>query len=361
MDIDPDTALPTLYAAKKYILPRLEKACRNIVIQNLGPDNIWTVYASTFNIPDDELTEGCKRFFGSNTTAVAAALISPKFLEISDFLLKSVLELNHSVDDEGKRTYGVLVPEIQLFKACNEWAVAECSRQELEPSGENKRKVLGECVELIRCVAMLPIDIIRSVIPSGIFDQNERCRLLAMANLHQVFGARANAKGDQFSYFIPLQPESIAVGHVEEYSAIHRRYTEYSNITVRANHNLMLTGIVLFVHQSDDLQSKHEVCIEGKTEEKTWSRVITATTTSGVAYERKLLSCVIDGMQLKANCEYEIKVEQTGCVPCPASSFTALAKGSERSHSIKLARQVGLDILNSANNECMVCLACRLV
>ena len=354
-------ALPTLYAAKKYILPGLEEACRNIVIQNLGPDNIWTVYASTFNIPDDELTEACKRFFGSSTTAVAAALNSPKFLEIHGCLLQALLDLNHSFDDEGNRMYGVLVSEVQLFGACNAWAVAECLREGLEPSGENKRKVLGECVEQIRFKAILPVDIIGTVLPADILDQDTKCTLLTMSHLDQCDLNEATKIIQQFAYHIALNPEfNTNTTHLLEYSSIHKQPIEYSSITVRANQSLMLNSIFLFVDHGEELVREHEVFVEGKTEGKTWSKLVPSKTKKYREGYLKQLN-IKDDVLLKANCEYEIKVELTSCFPCDANSIARFTSPRGEAHTVKVASQVGLDILDSSYNDCMILLLARLV
>ena len=58
-------------------------------------------------------------------------------------------------DPEEKEEHGLLISEVELFQACDKWAEAECGRQELESTGENKRCVLGDCLFLIGFPTML--------------------------------------------------------------------------------------------------------------------------------------------------------------------------------------------------------------
>ena len=48
MDLNGDNVLGVLYAAKKYMLPALEKGCKDFLEKELGPSNACTVLDQVF-------------------------------------------------------------------------------------------------------------------------------------------------------------------------------------------------------------------------------------------------------------------------------------------------------------------------
>ncbi|KAA8587253.1 hypothetical protein FQN60_016689, partial [Etheostoma spectabile] len=93
VQIGPETVMTTLYTAKKYAVPALEAHCVEFLKKNLRADNAFML-----------LTQ--------------------------------------------RDTLGVR--EVRLFGAAVRWAEAEAHRQQLQPTPENKRKVLGKALTLIR-------------------------------------------------------------------------------------------------------------------------------------------------------------------------------------------------------------------
>ena len=180
-DIDPDIAVHTLSAAGKYMVPALEEPCRQIVIDELTLETIWEAYTYSVSFGDEGLREGCHDFLRRDVTLVEEALVLPSFLKIPHRVLLDFLQMNDTnVDlpwDEDK--LGILVLEKDLFVACNLWAAAECKRQSIEVSGPNKRKVLGDCLFLIRFPSLDNSDIVNTVEPTGILNQEEKEGLLA--------------------------------------------------------------------------------------------------------------------------------------------------------------------------------------
>ena len=177
LDVNRDVALATMYTAKKYILPSLEDGCKDILIEGLAPTNIWEVYMSSIMTPDEDLHTACREYFWRSVTEVESALESPDFLNIPHKVLLDMLQLN---DTNGRCR--IIVSQVELFKACNAWAEAECLRQKLEPSGENKREVLGACLFLVSFMTMLPEDIVRIVFPTEILNKDEKCALFEAAH-----------------------------------------------------------------------------------------------------------------------------------------------------------------------------------
>ena len=163
------------------MLPELEKACRDVVYDYLIPDNVFEIYSYSVTFGDKVLYEYCHDMLRDTPWGVLYAFQTTSFLEITYETLLDMLQKNSSNFDKpwDKTELGVLLSEKELFVACHAWAIEECKRQELEPSGPNKRRVLGDCLSLIRFPCMLTSDIVQVVLPTGIFNEEEKDRLVA--------------------------------------------------------------------------------------------------------------------------------------------------------------------------------------
>ena len=234
-------ALPTLYAAKKYILPILEEACRDVQIKNLSSANIWETYSTSLAYADNGLHEACKMYFKDSITKVEDALKSPDFLTIPPLTFLDLLQINVNKTEKGKTPQGILIADIELFKSCNAWAEAECLRQEKDPSGENKREVLGEGLFCIRFPDMLPADIVSIVNPTGILTLEERIHLLDNIN-----------GGEKTCRKFPSKDENIVLvkfdqsgEEVRESSLTTKSEVNFSTIKVQPQHRLVLSAIIV--------------------------------------------------------------------------------------------------------------------
>ena len=162
------------------MLPELEKACRDEVEGYLNSDNLFEIYSYSVTFDDKVLYGYCHERLRDAPCGVRYAFKSPCFLEITYETLLDMLQKNSSNFDKpwDKTELGVLISEKELFVACHAWAIEECKRQELEPSGPNKRRVLGDCLFLIRFPCMLPSDIVEVVLPTGILNEEEKTNVL---------------------------------------------------------------------------------------------------------------------------------------------------------------------------------------
>ena len=137
------------------------------------------VYTYSVIFGEIQLLEGCREFFRKEVKPIEETLESPSFLTIPYEVLLDLLKIN---DSNANRPWdlpklGVLISDKELFSACHKWAVAECKRQEIEPSGLNKRKVLGESFTLIRFPCMLDSDIKNLVLPTDILTEDQKAYL----------------------------------------------------------------------------------------------------------------------------------------------------------------------------------------
>ena len=236
-------------------MPILEKACRDIQISNLSGDNIWETYATSFTCADEELHIACKAHFKDSISKVEDAFNSPDFLTIPAAILHDVLQINSVKDDDGKTMLGIFIADIELFKACNAWAEAECLRQEKETSGDNKRKVLGDDLFHICFPDMLPVDIVNFVLPTGILTLEEQVELFKDVNgtekIHKNFPSR--------DYTIALMPFDHSGHRSREESRMNFNYASFNIIRVEPKYGILLTGIWL---TGTSPMGEYEVVIE---------------------------------------------------------------------------------------------------
>lgn len=140
IQLEPDNVLATLYAAKKYIVPHLAKSCVRFLETSLSARNACILLSQGRLFEEQELMHRCWEVIDAQAEE---ALYSDSFSEIDINTLKTVLS---------RETLNAR--EISIFNAACKWAEAECNRSNLEPTPENKRKVLGDALYLIRMPSM---------------------------------------------------------------------------------------------------------------------------------------------------------------------------------------------------------------
>ncbi|XP_054889704.1 BTB/POZ domain-containing protein 2-like [Poeciliopsis prolifica] len=136
VQIGPETVMTTLYTAKKYAVPALEAHCVEFLKKNLRADNAFMLLTQARLFDEPQLASLCLENIDKNT---GDALAAEGFTDIDLDTLVAVLE---------RDTLGVR--EVRLFGAAVRWAEAEARRQQLQPTPENMRKVLGKSLTLIR-------------------------------------------------------------------------------------------------------------------------------------------------------------------------------------------------------------------
>ncbi|XP_011939588.1 PREDICTED: BTB/POZ domain-containing protein 6 [Cercocebus atys] len=140
IDLEADTVLATLYAAKKYIVPALAKACVNFLETSLEAKNACVLLSQSRLFEEPELTQRCWEVIDAQAEM---ALRSEGFCEIDRQTLEII------VTREALNT-----KEAVVFEAVLNWAEAECKRQGLPVTPRNKRHVLGRALYLVRIPTM---------------------------------------------------------------------------------------------------------------------------------------------------------------------------------------------------------------
>ncbi|XP_069494307.1 BTB/POZ domain-containing protein 6 isoform X1 [Ambystoma mexicanum] len=140
IDLEADTVLATLYAAKKYIVPALAKACVNFLETSLEAKNACVLLSQSRLFEEPELTQRCWEVIDAQAEL---ALKSEGFCEI-DLPTLEIIVTRETLNTK----------EVVVFEAVLNWADAECKRQGLPVTARNKRSVLGKSLYLVRIPTM---------------------------------------------------------------------------------------------------------------------------------------------------------------------------------------------------------------
>lgn len=163
VDIGPETVMATLYTAKKYEVATLEMACVDFLKENLTSENAFMLLTQARLFDETALADLCLETIDKHTLDT---LCSEAFLDIDLDTLKLVL----SRDTLRSR-------EVSLFAAVMRWAEMKCQRQLLQPNADNKRKVLGDALFLIRFPLMTIEEFATNVAQSGLLTDKEMVNL----------------------------------------------------------------------------------------------------------------------------------------------------------------------------------------
>ena len=124
--------MEVLYLAKKYMVPSLAHKCSEYLQNNLDPSNVFNILPMAEKFEEKELVDRCWKVVDKETKA---AVKSDGFATIDGSLLEAVVS---------RET--LIIEEIDLFKAVDQWATKKCEKQGLAENGEQKRRILGETI-----------------------------------------------------------------------------------------------------------------------------------------------------------------------------------------------------------------------
>ena len=128
--------IEVLYLAKKYMIPSLSEECSRFLRTNVNAQNVFVVLPGVRMYKETSAEEKCWEIVDDHTKE---AISTEAFLRIDHGLLCSVLERDT-----------LRANEVDVFGAADRWAAYNCKKQRQEATGENKRKILGDAIYLIR-------------------------------------------------------------------------------------------------------------------------------------------------------------------------------------------------------------------
>ena len=302
------------------MLPELENACRDAVCNHIYTKNLFEVYSYSVTFGDQVLYEYCRDYLRDAPGAVLRAFQSSCFLDITYETLLDMLQKNSSNFEKpwDKTELGILVSEKELFVVCHAWAIEECKRQELEPSGPNKRKALGDCLSLIRFPCMLPSDIVEVVLPTGILNEEERASLLRTPpeNAQQMCPATKQC----FLVFFEWDVETrikYSANEIKKMRIPSKKRLLRNTVEFTAERRMVLSQIWLLprdygyeVEQIGRQRAKYEVVIKCK--DKIKSRQSVVSQVIGAEDYPVMLLLDLKPFTLEKEGEYVLKVHDKG-------------------------------------------------
>ncbi|XP_014248606.1 BTB/POZ domain-containing protein 6 isoform X2 [Cimex lectularius] len=157
--LEADTVLATLYAAKKYIIPHLARACVAYLETSLTAKNACLLLSQSRLFEEPDLMSRCWEVIDAQAEM---ALRSDGFCDIDSRTFASVLS---------RETLNC--KETHLFEAALAWAGAECLRRDIPPTPANRRSALGESLRLVRIPTMSLDEFANGPAQSGILTKEE--------------------------------------------------------------------------------------------------------------------------------------------------------------------------------------------
>uniref|UniRef100_A0A1I8I1Z3 BTB domain-containing protein n=1 Tax=Macrostomum lignano TaxID=282301 RepID=A0A1I8I1Z3_9PLAT len=157
--LDPDCVMATLYAAKKYAVPALERECVDYLKRHLSVDNAFLLLGQARMFDEPQLASLCLELIDRNT---AEAVQSETFADVDVETLCCVLERD-----------GLAIKECDLFMAARRWAESRLAKAGVSCTPENLRRELGRALGLIRFPLMSPEEFAHCVVQSRVLLDQE--------------------------------------------------------------------------------------------------------------------------------------------------------------------------------------------
>ncbi|KXJ11996.1 BTB/POZ domain-containing protein 1 [Exaiptasia diaphana] len=190
-----------LYLAKKYMMPFLEKKCKEYLETEVGPEDVFIVLPQVRKMGDEDLQEHLWEIVDKQTHR---AISSESFLDASKELLCQVLKRDT-----------LSASEVHIFEAVDKWATKQIDERDLVCEGEAKRAILGEdLIRLIRFPLMSQKEFGETVLP------------LQVLNLYEVT--------EMFQFFSAISPNSnIFNNRRRRFSSKSIVISRFSNFNIR--------------------------------------------------------------------------------------------------------------------------------
>ena len=159
-----DQAFALMYASHKYMIQTLIVKCSEFLGRSIDAENICTMLDQSILFGEKQLQIKSLAFIAENIEEV---IEKENFLDLSYGSLLCIVKSDN-----------LRIPELGLIHAVMRWADAQCKRQRLEPSKDNRRNVLKDVIYQLRFASLTPETFVRF---------NEMCNILNAEEIAEMF------------------------------------------------------------------------------------------------------------------------------------------------------------------------------
>jgi len=260
VDATADTAMPLMYAAKKYLLTGLVKECQTVIEKGLSVDTVCTVLKQSMSLQENELKQKCLQFVTINALRVFNA---ETFLHLSREALRDVVCLNC-----------LFYPtERQVYEYCMKWARRQLRETGNEcPSDEEIRDKLGDVLYKIRFPVMTLKDFAELTAQSTVVNAEEK---------HDVYVFMALGKKLETLKFVDerRRGEEKVINRFNNVRSLSLGCKGKTDaISIHATVGMHLTGVGLYGGRE---ASTHNVTVKVLKESETLSMTVSQMTSDG--------------------------------------------------------------------------------
>jgi len=227
-----ETAASLIYAANKYMLPKLVRQCGKCLLEGLAVNNVVHVLEHSLLFDDSELRNKCLTLIGQNVNTV---LTGKEILSASPQTMETILQMEK-----------IMVKEIVIYEMCIKWAKhqLQIQRSTENPTDLQIREMLGGLLYKIRFPIMDQAE----------FAEISECKtiLTAEEKLSIFYFFTTKKKGSQLLFPIERRlSEELWIDRAVTCVTNSWRSTPTADaISFTTNQDILLTGVGLYTAQN---------------------------------------------------------------------------------------------------------------